>query len=61
VDGFDQDKADPALVAEIKAKLVRNGDTYPLFNTVRFTPRPGRASSERGSLPLRDTPPERGP
>ena len=27
---------DPALLAEIKAKLVRNRDTYPLFNTDRF-------------------------
>lgn len=28
---------DPALLAEIKGKLVRNRNTYPLFNTVRFT------------------------
>jgi predicted O-linked N-acetylglucosamine transferase (SPINDLY family) len=28
---------DPALLAEIKAKLMRNRNTYPLFNTVRFT------------------------
>jgi protein O-GlcNAc transferase len=28
---------DPALLAEIKAKLVRHRDTYPLFDTVRFT------------------------
>jgi len=27
---------DPALLAEIKAKLVRNRDTCPLFNTERF-------------------------
>lgn len=27
---------DPALLAEIKAKLVRNHNTYPLFNTERF-------------------------
>jgi predicted O-linked N-acetylglucosamine transferase (SPINDLY family) len=27
---------DPALLAEIKAKLVRNRDTCPLFNTKRF-------------------------
>ena len=27
---------DPTLLAEIKAKLVRNRDTYPLFNTERF-------------------------
>ena len=26
----------PTLLAEIKAKLVRNRNTYPLFNTVRF-------------------------
>jgi protein O-GlcNAc transferase len=26
----------PALLAEIKAKLVRNRNTYPLFNTARF-------------------------
>jgi predicted O-linked N-acetylglucosamine transferase (SPINDLY family) len=28
---------DPGLLAEIKAKLVRNRNTYPLFNTERFT------------------------
>jgi len=28
---------DSALLAEIKAKLARNRNTYPLFNTVRFT------------------------
>jgi protein O-GlcNAc transferase len=28
---------DQALLAEIKAKLVGHRDTYPLFNTVRFT------------------------
>jgi predicted O-linked N-acetylglucosamine transferase (SPINDLY family) len=28
---------DPALLAEIKAKLGENRNTYPLFNTVRFT------------------------
>jgi predicted O-linked N-acetylglucosamine transferase (SPINDLY family) len=28
---------EPALLAEIKAKLARNRDTYPLFNTERFT------------------------
>jgi hypothetical protein len=28
---------DRALLAEIKAKLVRNRNTYPLFDTVRFT------------------------
>jgi protein O-GlcNAc transferase len=28
---------DPALLAEIKAKVVHHRDTYPLFNTVRFT------------------------
>jgi predicted O-linked N-acetylglucosamine transferase (SPINDLY family) len=28
---------DPALLAEIKGKLVRNRNTYPLFSTVRFT------------------------
>jgi protein O-GlcNAc transferase len=27
---------DPALLAEIKAKLLRNRNTYPLFNTQRF-------------------------
>ena len=27
----------PPLLAEIKAKLVRNRNTYPLFNTDRFT------------------------
>jgi protein O-GlcNAc transferase len=27
---------DPALLAEIRAKLVRNRNTYPLFNTERF-------------------------
>jgi predicted O-linked N-acetylglucosamine transferase (SPINDLY family) len=27
---------DPALLAEIRAKLARNRNTYPLFNTVRF-------------------------
>jgi predicted O-linked N-acetylglucosamine transferase (SPINDLY family) len=27
---------DPTLLAEIKAKLARNRDTYPLFNTDRF-------------------------
>jgi len=27
---------DPALLAEIKAKLVRNRNIYPLFNTERF-------------------------
>lgn len=28
---------DPALLASIKSKLARNRDTYPLFNTARFT------------------------
>ena len=28
---------DPALLADIKARLARNRDTYPLFNTERFT------------------------
>ena len=28
---------DPALLAEIRAKLARNRDTHPLFDTVRFT------------------------
>jgi protein O-GlcNAc transferase len=29
--------SDPALLASIKAKLARNRDTYPLFDTARFT------------------------
>jgi predicted O-linked N-acetylglucosamine transferase (SPINDLY family) len=28
---------DPALLASIKAKLARNRETYPLFDTARFT------------------------
>jgi len=28
---------DPVLLAQTKAKVVRNRDTYPLFNTERFT------------------------
>jgi len=28
---------EPAMLAEIKAKLARNRDTYPLFDTARFT------------------------
>jgi predicted O-linked N-acetylglucosamine transferase (SPINDLY family) len=28
---------DPVLLADTKAKVVRNRDTYPLFNTERFT------------------------
>ena len=28
---------DPALLAGIKAKLARNLDSYPLFDTARFT------------------------
>ena len=29
--------SDPALLATIKSKLVQNRETYPLFNTARFT------------------------
>jgi predicted O-linked N-acetylglucosamine transferase (SPINDLY family) len=28
---------DPARLAAVKARLVRNRDTYPLFDTARFT------------------------
>jgi len=28
---------DPAMLGEIKAKLARNRETYPLFDTERFT------------------------